>query len=256
MKVEILYTAWNRLAYTRTTFELLRRNTDWSKVTRLTVYDDGSEDGTREFLEGHEVAELVPAYEVREGGWHSTGATMNDFVALTESEAFVKIDNDVCVPSGWLGVLLSVASRHPGIELLGMEAGWTGAREPRQQRAAYSVTAARHIGGVGLMRTKAFETRRPVPLSLGKNGRAGFTIWQHRYHLRAGWVTPDLPVVQLDRIPDEPWASLAASYIEAGWARAWEPYTDDMKGWWQWLPNDLTRAARASASSRSSSSPT
>jgi hypothetical protein len=155
----------------------------------------------------------------------------------------VKVDNDVCVPPGWLPVLLSVAHRHPRVELLGMEAGWTGVRERRRGHNRYSVNEAKHIGGVGLMRTRAFEVRRPVPLSLGKNGRAGFTIWQHRFHLRAGWVTPDLEVVQLDRIPEEPWQTLSERYVELGWARAWEPYTLDMKGWWKWVPSDLLTAA-------------
>lgn len=239
MKVEILYTAWNRLEFTRVTFELLKRNTDWQRVSRLVVYDDGSEDGTREYL--HEAGEDIPvvAFEVRDGGWHSTGATMNDFVALTDSDVFVKVDNDVCIPPGWLDRLVGVATRFPEYELLGMEAGWTGAYQGVVARNRYTVTKASHIGGVGLMRTRAFEIRKPIPLSLGKNGRAGFTIWQHRYHLRAGWMTPDLPVVQLDRIPDEPWCSLSEKYVKAGWARPWAPYTADMKGWWEWLPSEL-----------------
>lgn len=238
-KVEILYTAWNRLAYTQVTFELLKRHTDWTKVSRLVIYDDGSTDGTREYLAAAREDIPVGAAEIRDGGWHSTGATMNDYIALADTEEFVKIDNDVAVPPGWLGVLRTVARKHPEYELVGMEAGWTGAQPPSRKRAKYTVTKAAHIGGVGLMRTKAFHWRRPVPLSLGKNGRAGFTIWQHRYHLHAGWVTPDLAVVQLDRIPEEPWAALAADYVAAGWARPWPPYTEDMRGWWAWIPTEV-----------------
>jgi glycosyltransferase involved in cell wall biosynthesis len=252
VKVEILYCAWNRLAYTKATLELLRRNTDWSKVTRLTVYDDGSEDGTREFLEGNEIGAYVPAYELRHGGWHSTGATMNDFIALTEADYFVKIDNDIAMPPGWLPILLAVSERHPEYELLGMEAGWSGRYEGIRHRNRYTALPARHIGGVGLMRTSAFTHRRPVPLSLGKNGRAGFTIWQHRYRPKAGWLKPDLPNVQLDKIPTEPWATLSAYYCEQGWSRPWDPYTDDMKGWWEWLPEDVipvvSRKIRSSSS--------
>ena len=87
VKVDILYCAWNRLEFTKVTFELLRRNTEWRHVEKLVVYDDGSEDGTREYLMEAGAEVPVPAYEVRHGGWHSTGATMNDFVALTESGA-------------------------------------------------------------------------------------------------------------------------------------------------------------------------
>lgn len=257
MKVEILYTAWNRLEFTRASFELLKRNTGWNHVSRLVVYDDGSEDGTREYLEqaGHDIG--VPGYEVREGGWHSTGATMNDYVARLgmdspEPEAFVKIDNDICLPPGWLPRLLGAAHRFPDYELIGMEAGWTGPQQPQLPRERYGVTKSRHIGGVGLMRSRSFLHRKPIPLALGKNGRAGFTIWQHRFHLRAGWLTPDLPVVQLDRIPAEPWRTLSERYIELGWARAWDPYTSDMEGWWSWLPEDLLSYSTTNPPSTSS----
>jgi glycosyltransferase involved in cell wall biosynthesis len=239
VKVEILFTAWNRLEFTRVSFELLKRNTDWRKVSRLVVYDDGSVDGTREYLADAGSDIPVPGYEVRDGGWNSTGATMNDFVALTEADAFVKIDNDIAMPKGWLERLLTVADRHRELELIGMEAGWCGKFEGILPRTKYDVMPSKHIGGVGLMRTAAFEKRRPVPLSLGKNGRAGFTIWQHRYNLRTAWLRPDLPNVQLDRIPDEPYRGLSAHYVEQGWARSWDPYHDDMRRWWEWIPQQL-----------------
>lgn len=243
MKVEILFTAWNRLEFTRVTFELLKRNTNWNRVTRLVVYDDGSEDGTREYLDEAGKDIPVEAFELRFGGWHSTGATMNDYIALAEAECFVKIDNDVAMPSGWLDRVSRAAYKHPEFDLVGMEAAWTGAYEGPRSPAAYTVTPASHIGGVGLMRTKAFHWRRPVPLSLGKNGRAGFTIWQHRQSVRSGWLTPDIANVQLDRIPAEPWRSLAERYVEEGWARPWEPYAADMERWWRWLPKDLAVVA-------------
>ena len=190
-------------------------------------------------------AELpVPAYELRHGGWHSTGATMNDFVALTDAEYFVKIDNDIALPPDWLGVMRDVGMRNPDYDLIGMEAGWTGKPQGKQSRRNYMVTPARHIGGVGLMRTEAFTRRRAIPLSLGKNGRAGFTIWQYRSSPNAGWVTPDLAVVQFDRLPIEPWLSLSARYVEEGWARSWGPYEHDMHGWWKWLPRDIVPRVR------------
>lgn len=243
MTVEILFCAWNRLAFTEASMTLLKRNTDWSQVSRLVVYDDNSEDGTRDYLAraGEDIE--VRGYEVRDGGWHSTGATMNDYIALTEADAFVKIDNDIAMPPGWLGRLLAAAERNPDYDLLGMEAGWCQRFEKIHAPKVYGVEPSRHIGGVGLMRTAAFEQRKPIPLSLGKNGRAGFTIWQHRYHARTGWLTPDLPNVQLDKIPAEPWASLAAHYCEQGWSRAWDPYTDDMEAMWAWLPKDVMRRA-------------
>ena len=254
MKVEILYCAWNRLEFTKATFELLKRNTAWEYVSRLVVYDDGSEDGTLEYLRDGEHPLPVPAFELREGGWHSTGATMNDFIALTEADYFVKVDNDIAMPPGWLERVIAAAKRHPEYELVGMEAGWTGRHEGILKPNRYTVLPARHIGGVGLMRTSAFTMRKPVPLSLGKNGRAGFTIWQHRYHVPCGWLKPDLPNVQLDRLPIQPWRGLSEHYVEQGWARAWDPYPDDFKEWWAWLPPELKMDAKASLRKRSRAS--
>ena len=48
--LDIVYLAWNRLEFTRKTFETLVANTDWSKVARIIVYDDGSVDGTGDYL--------------------------------------------------------------------------------------------------------------------------------------------------------------------------------------------------------------
>ena len=238
MTVEILFTCWNRKAYSRASMQLLKQNTDWSRVSRLVVYDDGSEDGTFEAVRDIGATIGVPAFEMREGGWRSIGATMNDYVALTESEWFVKIDNDIAVPPGWLERLLYVSD---GYDLVGMEAAFTSDYRGLLAPGYYSVQKARHhIGGVGLMRTQAFVHRRPVPLSKGRNG---FTIWQHRNHLRVGWITPDLPAVQLDRIPQDPWQSLAADYCMKGWSRPWEPYGSDMSYWWSWIPRDVARKA-------------
>lgn len=232
--VEILYPTWNRAEFTRYSLGLLKKNTDWERVSRFVAYDDGSEDGTRRFLDhgANGLSDLVPAYEVRFGGWHSTGATMNDYIALADTELFVKIDNDIAMPPGWLPRLLEAAEAHPEFDLIGVEAGLPDT--PAGNGAL--VTKAKHIGGVGLMRTKAFHHRKPVPLSLGKNGRAGFTIWQHHQNVRPGWLTPTMYAVQLDRLPMEPWRSLAARYIEKGWAREWDPYLPDMAEWWKWMP--------------------
>jgi len=258
VNVEILYCAWNRREFTEVSFELLKRNTKWSNVSRLVVYDDGSEDGTREYLEAQRAenldTQLISGFELRHGGWNSTGATMNDYISLAEGELFVKVDNDIAMPPGWLERVCSAWYRNQDYELVGMEAAWNGAYKGDKRPSAYTIAPARHIGGVGLMRVKAFEWRRPVPLSLGKNGRAGFTIWQHRYHPKAGWLKPDLPNVQLDKIPEEPWASLAKQYVQEGWARAWDPYLPDMKGWWEWLPPDVV--PKVSRRRKSKSSPT
>jgi glycosyltransferase involved in cell wall biosynthesis len=238
--VDVVYCAWNRLAFTELTFDLLVENTDWARVERLIVYDDGSTDGTAEWLE-NELAELVlgghPAGAscvFRQTRTGSPPALMNRYLAGSSADAFVKIDNDIAVPPGWLGTLLDVAEAYPMFDLIGIEAGRMG--YPGQDGArpvdSYRVEEASHIGGVGFMRTRAFAGR-----SIPERGRFGFTEWQKRYAPARGWIFPDLLVPQIDRVPIEPWQTLSRRYVEAGWQRPW-PMMDPHWSlpYFDWLP--------------------
>lgn len=217
MTLDIIYLAWNRLDYTRASFETLLENTNWEHVRRLIVYDDGSTDGTREYLD-----DAIQRCPVEHGlshlGFGSPVATMNHYLDGTDADAFVKIDNDIAAPPGWLDALLHVWYAHDELELLGMEAGQTkiGGRD-EEWDGVYGYRPCTHIGGIGLMRVSAFTTRdRPRV-----KGRFGFTEWQHRMDPVRGWIEPDLLVPQLDRIPADPWRSLSLAYIERGWQRTW-----------------------------------
>ena len=68
------------------------------------------------------------------------------------------------------------------------------------------------------MRRQAFFDARYLPIP---RGRYGFTEWQHECKPTRGWITPDLPVVLLDRLPFDPWLGLAEMYVEKGWQRDW-----------------------------------
>jgi hypothetical protein len=88
------------------------------------------------------------------------------------------------------------------------------------------------------MRTSAF-TRYP---NLESNGRFGFTEWQHENPVVSGWITPDVNAVQLDLIPDEPWADLARRYVVRGWSRKWPPYDKASAPWWADIPEPPEKA--------------
>lgn len=233
MSVEILYLAWNRRAFTEFSLDTLLANTDWSQVDRLVIYDDGSSDGTRELLDellGRFPVETVLRAELGRG----PVSIMRHYIATTDAEVFAKIDSDVCVPAGWLEAMLGVLDAHPDVELLGMEAGMSGVagRKGALLDGVYGFEPATNIGGVGLMRTSAF-TSRP---SMRANGRGGFTEWQHTHKPVRGWITPDLPVALLDRLPFEPWLSLSAKYVREGWQRPWAPWDPRWMDWaYSWM---------------------
>ncbi len=235
MRVEILYLAFNRLAFTQVSFGLLLEHTDWSLVDKLVVYDDGSKDGTAEWLEDAVKQSAVEEIEFWQTKLGSPVEVMIDYLGRTDCDVFAKIDSDIAVPDGWLAPALGVMERER-IDLLGLAAGWTGtpadALDILAPASSFAFIPASNIGGVGLFRTSAFR-RHP---DLWSHGRFGLTEWQHRHNPPRGWITPDLPVVQLDLIPEEPWRTLADYYVAKGWARAWPPYDQASSGWWSWIP--------------------
>ncbi len=123
-------------------------------------------------------------------------------------------------------------ARDPSYELLGMEAGQT-MLPADDHDGTYTIRTCTHIGGVGLLRTSAFNDREPM----SPMGRFGFTKWQQRTHPKRGWIAPDLLVPQLDRIPVEPWATLSDRYIVNGWQRPWPRMDEDWcLPYYDWLP--------------------
>lgn len=236
--VDVLYLAWNRLEFTKASFAALARNTPWaSGVDRLIVYDDGSSDGTREWL-AEEGAKLpVPAFELRDVSFRAPAATMNDYLSTSEADVFAKIDSDIVMPPGWLPAMLGVMEASPELELLGCEAARNGT-EMAHRGSRLDWVAGSHIGGVGLMRTAAFLRRPPIMA----RGRFGFTEWQYRHEPVRGWIVPDLPVLQLDRLPFEPWISLSEEYARLGWQRRWPKYDDLRPYWWEWFASEAVAA--------------
>ena len=248
MGVDVLYLTWNRRAFTEFSLQMLLNNTNWEKVDRLVVHDDGSDksEGTlakvRDMLHDQKPPVEV-IIEARPWGerFASPPAVMNWYVEnFGDSERFAKIDSDIVVPPGWLDACLGVVERFSAIELLGFEAGRMG--PPGHNGApwdwdrpteGHDFQKGQHIGGVGLMKTESFRIR---PKLLEGEGRFGFTEWQHEYKPVRGWITPDLLVSELTRIPFEPWVSLSAQYVERNWEREWPKYHERWDYWWSWWP--------------------
>lgn len=230
MTIDLVYLTFNRLEFTRFTWEQLLENTDWTLVRRLLVYDNSSIDGTFEWIREQLQTAPVP-WDLISHDLRSPPAVMNSYLAdwAAGADAFAKIDNDIVVPPGWLTSLAAVADAHPRLDLLGTESGRLGL--PTQDfDGTYTWEPASHIGGVGLMRTRAF-TGRPM---IAENGRFGFTEWQHAHRPVMGWIKPDLAVTSLDQIPFNPWRTLSRRYIRLGWQRRWPRYDERFPRYWEW----------------------
>jgi glycosyltransferase involved in cell wall biosynthesis len=240
--LDILYVAFNRLEYTKVTWNLMLENTNWDLVNGLVVYDDGSSDGTQEWLlEQCDQWDWSFPVTKRDTNNILPVNIMNHYIERADSDWFVKLDNDIAVPPGWLDEMLGVVERQKDIELLGMQAGTVGipgsAGGPGSSwEGPHGFEEASHIGGVGLMKTEAFRNRQKIYA----HGRFGFTEWQSRHNLVRGWICPDLLVPQLDRVPIEPYTSLSAEYIAQGWQRPW-PQMDARWSapYYDWLPEEI-----------------
>jgi cellulose synthase/poly-beta-1,6-N-acetylglucosamine synthase-like glycosyltransferase len=223
---DLLYLAFNRLEFTRKSFETMLANTHWSAFDRLVIYDDGSTDGTREYLEDQ--AKKITAVETKLVVTQRQGPVgiMVDYLSHADQDGlFAKIDNDVMVPPGWFPESYALMKRDPMIDLLGIEAMYAIGSGPRE------FMPAEYIGGIGLMRRRAFAKCLPTP-----RGRFGFTAWQQDHpRVVKGWIKPALPICLLNLVPFEPWRSLSLEYIAKGWQRDWPGFMPaEFNAYWDW----------------------
>ncbi|HXI88458.1 MAG TPA: hypothetical protein VNH18_14700 [Bryobacteraceae bacterium] len=222
--IDILFLAHGRVEFTVASLKALNAHTDWNRA-RLIYAAVGS------------------GYPMEQG----PVAVMNHFLSQEGDATFAKIDNDVIVPPGWLEQCLSVMDAHPELDLLGIEppasrtrAPWKAVVPPAPElngrhvingngKLGYAPCEA--IGGVGLMRRRAFESKAMPPVGL----YGGFTAWQYAHsEVRKGWIVPPLNLFLLDRLPVEPWASLSRQYVDAGQQRHWTRYDPKDSALWEW----------------------
>jgi len=243
---DILFVAKNRLEFTKASLSALVANTDWKFVDTLYLYDDGSTDGTRQWLSKQRHSGLLNNRRTQlvYSDLGAPAAIMKDYIARRpRAQMFAKIDNDVIVPPWWLNACIEVFAEFPGIDLLGIEP--PKSRTPRIAGGTQSLCPELNpdlstpyalcdsIGGIGLMKRYVFDkyadTLRPHSIY------GGFTEWQlSQRDVTKAWIAPPLDVFLLDRMPTEPWASLSREYIAKGWQRPWSNYdiNDPFWSWW------------------------
>ena len=239
--IDVLYIAWNRLEYVKVSLKNLIETTDWSLVRRFIIHDDGSTDGTAEYIDSLRIGS-----HVHHGRVGSPTGVMNLYVDQGV-EFLAKVDNDAMMPPRWLNDALDVMSRHPELNLLGL-----GAWMPVGPDRPYTYEKAKAIGGIGLMRSRAFECC--LPWDGGRYG--GAQMWQsdhmqepivltgpitperkiklpHRVSV-SGWINPGIPVFLLDQLPGKPWSELRARYVQNEWQRSWSIYPEGDSHLWSW----------------------
>jgi glycosyltransferase involved in cell wall biosynthesis len=245
--IDILFIAWNRMEFTCASLRALAENTNWANVRQLIVHDDGSTDGTEEFLEA-ELYRLNIQTNVRlmKGRTGSPTGIANLYLRQPGQEFLIKIDNDAMMPPGWLKPTMQVMQDHRELGILGLSAVNLCA-DIHAKRWTYTPAI---VGGICAMRTSAFNCC--IPWDGGRYG--GAQMWQSDHSMPTnivctgpfrpenpphkwagtGWISPGLPVFLLDHVPFEPWRSLSKKYIENKWQRDCGSYSidDNIMSWW------------------------
>jgi GT2 family glycosyltransferase len=112
--VVIAIAHWNRVDLLRQCVASLRAHTDYPNA-RICVFDQGSTDGSVEFLRGLE-PEVDVIYSPRNLGFvHATNA----IIARYQDRDVVLLNNDTRVTAGWLTALVDTASRSDSIGIIG-----------------------------------------------------------------------------------------------------------------------------------------
>jgi len=174
--VPVMFPTWNRIEYTKRSLESLLETPDIS----ICVYDDGSIDGTVEYLESINDPKIIA--KVYREKRHGIDAQMDLFFSVVRGVDWIaKVDNDTIMPKGWLESLIEAASRC-SLDVVGSDHHTSGRKRffsrpvSKNGRVYYSWS---HVGGSGiLIRGKWLDS------ALRKN----MTVWHPKFDLvPGGW---------------------------------------------------------------------
>ncbi len=110
----IIIPCWNQLEFTRQCIAALVRHTraPWE----LIVVDNGSTDGTGDYLAGVQDAASVPVTVIANAANRGFPAAINRGLKVARGEYLVLLNNDVVVTDSWLDQLIALASASSGQE--------------------------------------------------------------------------------------------------------------------------------------------
>jgi len=115
--VNITVVTHNRLAFTRRCIASLNRNTFFPHT--ITVVDNGSSDGTQEFLRGMHDKGFIHNLILHEEN-KGVAIAANDGWEAEDSDYYMKLDNDIVIEKpGWLTAMAELVDRVPKIGAVG-----------------------------------------------------------------------------------------------------------------------------------------
>jgi glycosyltransferase involved in cell wall biosynthesis len=116
----IIVPCWNQLEFTRQCIAALVRHT--RRPWELIVVDNGSTDGTAEYVRGVQDAAAVPVTVIANRENRGFPAAINQGLAAARGDYLVLLNNDVVVTDAWLDQLIALATAKMGSEQNGLTA--------------------------------------------------------------------------------------------------------------------------------------
>lgn len=212
MKIDLLFLSCNRLHYTKYSMPSLLA--DPSEEFSLTIWDNASTDGSREFLESVQDRRIVKKVFSPEN--IPPCQVINKAIEASSAELIGFVADDLLVTPGWVHTL---STAHADVPEFGRLSCWHMAKEEFDtQRAAHKIqTFGRHqilrhpwTNGCGLSKLKAIRDAGPI--------RPGET--EHGYWTRIallgyvnGFYCPPIPVEHMD-YPWSPYFVFAGRFEE------------------------------------------
>jgi len=164
MKIDLLFLNCNRLHYTKLSLPALL--SDPTEEFSLTIWDNGSTDGSREFISSVEDPRIVRKVLSQENV--GVVRAINEVISKSSADLFGLIADDLLVTPGWTR---PIAQAHNDVPEFGLIACWhLGPEDFDEARARHKIQrfgrhqVLRHPwtnGGVGLIKLKTLREAGP-----------------------------------------------------------------------------------------------
>lgn len=219
--VDIFYSTFNRLTFVRISFSALIQNTNWNLVNLLYIADDGSTDGTTEYL--LEKRRQIPTKTIfirklkkESPNLCEVGKEFNRFLKLSKSYYVSRIDSDAVVPKEWIERFLKIMSKYSDLYFLSNLYGLLFSKSKLKRKNLLGYYEVNAVGGVGLFRKEAFE-QLGFP-KIEERFLFNFQLNAKKFNMKSGFAfPPGEQIAILDWLKE--FESLANIYIKRGWAR-------------------------------------
>ncbi len=131
MKCDLILPVWNQLAYTQECIGSLFNTVD--VPSRLIVVDNGSNDGTAEYLKQLSPPPLLKIEVVSNASNLGYGKAVNQGLKMADAQFVCILNNDTVFGSQWLSTMIDIAYRDNRVGVVNPESSTFGLRPAKGQ---------------------------------------------------------------------------------------------------------------------------